>query len=184
MFGQDWGGLIGLRLVAEHPDRFARVVVGNTGLPTGDQQMSEAFLRWRQFSQTTPSLPIGAIVRSGCVRPMPDEVTAAYDAPFPTDEHKVGARRFPALVPADPTDPAAPAQKRAWQALKKFDRPFLCAFSDSDPVTGGGERAFLSSVPGCAGQDHVTIGNAGHFLQEDAGPELAAVISEFIHKTG
>ena len=183
LFGQDWGGLIGLRLVGEHPERFARVVVGNTGLPTGDRPPNEAFLAWQRFSRESPTFPIGGIVNGGCTTDLAAEVIAAYDAPFPDDSYTAGARRFPSLVPSSPDDPAAPANEAAWETLRRFDRPFLCAFSDRDPITRGGQRAFLDQVPGAAGQAHTTIEGAGHFLQEDAGPRLAQVIVDFIAAT-
>ena len=183
LFGQDWGGLIGLRLVGEHPERFARVVVGNTGLPTGDRPPNEAFLAWQRFSRESPTFPIGGIVNGGCTTDLAAEVIAAYDAPFPDDTYTAGARRFPSLVPSSPDDPAAPANEAAWETLRRFDRPFLCAFSDRDPITRGGQRAFLDQVPGAAGQAHTTIEGAGHFLQEDAGPRLAQVIVDFIAAT-
>lgn len=173
---QDWGGLIGLRLVAEHEDRFARVVAANTGLPTGDQTLGEAFLAWRQFSQDVPEFPVGRIVAGGCASPVADDVVAAYDAPFPDETFKEGARQFPVLVPATPDDPAAPANRAAWEVLSQWGKPFLCAFSDSDPITKGGERVFLERVPGTAGQPHTTIEGGGHFLQEDRGEELARVV--------
>ena len=180
LFGQDWGGLVGLRLAAEHPERFARIVAGNTGLPTGDQQMPEAFLRWQRFSQTSPVFDIGRIIQGGTVTTLSDEVVAAYDAPFPDDSYKAGARVFPSLVPTAPDDPAAPANRRAWEVLRRWEKPFLTAFSDSDPVTGGGHLVFQAQVPGAKGQPHATINGAGHFLQEDKGEELAAVIVDFI----
>ena len=182
-FGQDWGGLIGLRLVADAPDRFARVVVGNTGLPTGDVPPNDAFKAWQTFSQTSPKFDIGRIVSGGCATPLAAEVVAAYDAPFPDDAFKAGARRFPALVPTAPDDPAHDANTKAWDVLRRFDKPFLCAFSDRDPITKGGQRAFIGVVPGTSGQPHTTIEGAGHFLQEDRGPELARVIADFIAAT-
>ncbi|MEI8239737.1 MAG: haloalkane dehalogenase [Actinomycetota bacterium] len=182
-FGQDWGGLVGLRLVAAEPDRFARVVIGNTGLPTGDVTPNDAFLAWRKFSRESPRFPIGGIVNGGCTTDLHPEVIAAYDAPFPDDSYTAGARIFPSLVPASPDDPAHADQVAAWTVIGSFGRPWLCAFSDSDPVTKGGERAFLRSVPGAEGQAHVTIEGAGHFLQEDRGPELARTIRDFIATT-
>ena len=179
-FGQDWGGLVGLRLVAADPDRYARIVVGNTGLPTGEGRMSEAFLAWQEFAQESPSFPIGQIINGGCATDLPDDVIAAYDAPFPEDRHTAGARIFPTLVPTRPDDPAHDDNVAAWEVLSSFDRPFLCAFSDSDPITAGGERIFLEKVPGTKGQPHTTIEGGGHFLQEDRGPELARVIVDFI----
>ena len=182
-FGQDWGGLVGLRLVAAAPDRYARVTVGNTGLPVGDGKLSEAFLAWQKFSRESPVFPIGNIVDGGCTTSLSAEVVAAYDAPFPDDTYKAGARIFPSLVPTGPDDPAAAANRAAWEVLRRFDRPFLCAFSDRDPITAGGERAFIGVVPGTAGQPHTTIEGAGHFLQEDRGPELARVVADFVRAT-
>ena len=181
MVGQDWGGLIGLRLVAEHPDRFRRVVAANTGLPTGDLDMGEAFLAWQKFSQEVPTLPVGRIVGGGCVTEVPPDVIAAYDAPFPDESLKEGARQFPLLVPTRPDDPASAANRRAWEVLREFDKPFLCAFSDRDPITHGADRLFLDLVPGALGQDHPTIAGAGHFLQEDKGQELASAVVDFVH---
>ena len=182
VFGQDWGGLIGLRLVAEHPGRIRRVVAGNTGLPTGDTNMGEAFLAWRKFSQEAPELPVGNIVASGCLSKPGADVIAAYNAPFPDETFKEGARQFPVLVPNEPDDPAAPANRAAWEVLKQFDKPFLCAFSDGDPITKGADRLFLEVVPGTRGQDHPTIAGGGHFLQEDKPVELATIIVNFIHR--
>jgi haloalkane dehalogenase len=180
---QDWGSLIGLRLVGEHPDRFARVVVANGGMPTGDQKMPEAFFAWRKFSQEVEVLPVGMIVARGCARDVAPEVVAAYEAPFPDESYKAGARQFPALVPASPDDPAAPANRKAWEVLMRFEKPFLTAFSDQDPITRGGDGLLQALVPGTRGQPHTTIREAGHFLQEDAGEELARVVVEFIGKT-
>ena len=183
LVGQDWGGLIGLRLVAQNTDRFARVVVANTGLPTGDMPISEAFLNWRKFSRETPEFDVGAIIAMGCQTPPTEEAVAGYNAPFPDDTYKEGARIFPSLVPIEPDDPAAPENKKAWEVLSKFGKPFLTAFSDGDPITGGGEIFFLDRVPGTKGQPHTTIKGGGHFLQEDCGPEFAEVIVDFIAKT-
>ncbi len=177
---QDWGGLIGLRLAAEQPDRFARVVAANTGLPTGDQPPTEAFMRWQRFSQETPNFNVGLIVNSGCISDLPKDVIAAYDAPFPDDRYKAGARQFPLLVPTSPDDPAAPANRRAWEMLQQWTKPLLTAFSDSDPVTRGGERLLQAQIPGAKGQLHTIIQGAGHFLQEDKGEDLARVVVNFI----
>ena len=183
LVGQDWGGLIGLRLVAEHPVRFHRVVAANTGLPTGDMDLGEAFHAWRTFSQEVPELPVGRIVGGGCVSALAPEAVAAYDAPFPDESYKEGARQFPVLVPSRPDDPAAGANHRAWEALGEFDKPFLCAFSDSDPITRGADALFMDKVPGAAGQSHTTIAGGGHFLQEDKGEDLAAIVVDFLHHT-
>jgi haloalkane dehalogenase len=182
-FGQDWGGLIGLRVAAENPDRFARVAIGNTGLPTGDTRITDAFLNWRRFSQETPNFDVGFIVSSAVVNPLAPEVVAAYNAPFPDDSYKAGARVFPTLVPITPDDPASEANRAAWDVFAKWDKPMLMLFSDSDPVTAGSDRLFLERVPGTAGQPHRTIEKAGHFLQEDKGPEVATAIADFVAAT-
>jgi haloalkane dehalogenase len=180
---QDWGGLIGLRLVGEHSGRFARVVAANTFLPTGDTNPGDAFFAWQKFSQEVEVFPTGGIVRGGCAKPVTAEVEAAYDAPFPDETYKAGARQFPLLVPSRPDDPAHDANVAAWVGLAAFDRPFLCAFSDSDPITRGADRNLKERIPGAQGQPHTTIVGGGHFLQEDCGEELAAVVASFIAST-
>lgn len=177
---QDWGGLIGLRLVAEHPDRFARVVAANTFLPTGDVPAGPAFMAWRTYSQETPVFQAGRIVQGGAQTTLPDDVVAAYDAPYPDDRYLAGARQFPTLVPITPSDPAAGANRRAWEVLRRFKKPFLTAFSDQDPVTRGGDATLQARIPGAAEQPHTTIAGGGHFLQEDCGEELARVVVDFI----
>ncbi len=179
----DWGGLIGLRLAAEHQDRFKRIVAVNTGLATGDRAPGEAFLDWQRYSQETTDFHVGGIVKGACVTELSAEVIAAYDAPVPDARYKEGARQFPVLVPTSPDDPAAPANRKAWEVLLEWDKPFLTAFSDQDPVMRGGERPFQSRVPGAKGQPHATITNAGHFLQEDKGEELARVVVDFVART-
>ena len=180
LVGQDWGGLIGLRLVGEHPDRFARVVAANTFLPTGDKSPGDAFLAWQKFSQETPEFPVGRIINGGCTSDLREDVIAAYDAPFPDDTYKAGARQFPTLVPSRPDDPASEANRAAWDVLRKFEKPFLTAFSDKDPIMKGGDKVFRAEVPGCEGQPHTTIDGGGHFLQEDCGEQLARVVAAFI----
>ncbi len=175
MFCQDWGGLIGLRLLAEHPEQFAAAVVANTGMPTGDQTMPDAFQQWQRFSQTVEVFPIGTMVQGATLRELDPDEMAAYDAPFPDESYKEGPRIMPSLVPTQPDDPASPANRAAWESLQRFDKPLVTAFSDSDPITGGGHRVFHKLVPGADGQDHVTV-HGGHFLQEDAPQELIAVI--------
>jgi haloalkane dehalogenase len=184
LFGQDWGGLIGLRVVAEDPDRFDRVVASNTFLPTGDRDLGEAFHAWRRYSQETPDFAVGRIVSGGCATPLAPGVVAAYDAPFPGDEYKAGARQFPTLVPSSPDDPAAPANRKAWDVLKTWEKPFLCAFSDSDPITKGADRVMLKLIPGTKGRPHTMIEGAGHFVQEDKGAELAEVVVRFLRDGG
>jgi haloalkane dehalogenase len=181
LFCQDWGSLIGLRVAAENERRFARIALGNGGLPTGDQTMPNAFMKWRAFALHSPYFPIGKIIQKGTSTNLRDEVVAAYDAPFPSRKFKAGARMFPALVPIRPDDPASEANRRAWAAFGRWEKPFLTAFSDRDPITRGGDRVWQKHVPGAQGQKHVTIEGAGHFLQEDKGEELAALLIEFIN---
>ena len=207
LFGQDWGGLIGLRLVAAYPDRFARVVAANTGLPEGGGLPEDAapamhelyeslpvvtvaelaekfgatdgppgFLYWRKFCAETPELRIGDLVGGGRVAA---DIRTGYEAPFPDESYKAGARQFPSLVPIFPDDPEIPANRKAWEALAAFDRPFLTAFSDGDPVTAGGEKRFQDRIKGAQGRNHPTIRNAGHFLQEDQGETVAAEVLKF-----
>lgn len=181
LFVQDWGGLIGLRLVGEHPDRFARVVAANTALPVGrGRQPGEAFRQWLQFSQTVPEFPVGQVLQMGTVRELPPEVIRGYEAPFPDESYKAGARVFPVLVPITSDDPAVPANRAAWQVLEAWERPFLTLFSDRDPITAGLDEPFRSRIPGARGQPHRTIRNAGHFLQEDSPAELTAAFLEFL----
>ncbi|MCP4751742.1 MAG: haloalkane dehalogenase [Proteobacteria bacterium] len=182
-FGQDWGGLVGLRLVAQNTDRFSRVVVGNTGLPTGEGPISEAFLQWQKMSMEMPEFDVGAVIAMGVVQPIADDVAAAYNAPFPDESYKEGARIFPSLVPTSPDDPSSEANRRAWEVFEKFEKPFLTAFSDGDPITKGGEAMFQERIPGTKGQPHTIIEGGGHFLQEDRGEELAKVMVEFMSKT-
>ena len=178
---QDWGSLIGLRLATALPQRFSRIVLGNGGLPTGDPPPNEAFMAWRDFSQNTPVLKVGSIVQGGCTtKPLPSEVISAYDAPYPDEEFKAGARIFPTLVPASLDAPSSAENRAAWDALATWTKPFVCMFSDQDPVTRNGEWAFRKHVPGCEGMPHTTIEGAGHFLQEDRGPEFAAAIVDFV----
>jgi haloalkane dehalogenase len=183
LVAQDWGGLVGLRLVADRPDRFARVVAANTFLPTGDRDPGDAFRAWQRFSQETPSFDVGRIVSGGCTTDLSPEVIAGYDAPFPDDSYKAGARQFPLLVPSTPDDPASAANRAAWEVLRTWTKPFLTAFSDHDPITAGADRALRADIPGCQGQPHTTIEGAGHFLQEDRGEQLAGVVCSFVDHT-
>jgi haloalkane dehalogenase len=177
---QDWGGLLGLRLFAEHPDRFGHVVAANTGLPDGTRRLPDAWWQFHDFVQRTPDLPIGFLVASGCAEGLSELETAAYDAPFPDPSYKNGARAFPGLIPQTLDNPATPDNQRAWEVLSRWDKPFLCAFSDKDPITGGGERMLIGKIPGAQGQPHTTIEGGGHFLQEDRGPELARVVVQWL----
>lgn len=183
LFCQDWGGLIGLRLLAANPHRFAGVVASNTALPTGDQSPSDAFLAWQRAAWELPEFPTGRLVDGGSVTALPEEVIAAYDAPFPDAEHQAGARVLPSLVPTTPDDPAAEDNRRAWQALQGYTAPFLTAFSDQDPFTAGGQRPMQQLIPGAAGQPHRTIEGAGHFVQEDAPEEVVAAVRAVLAAT-
>lgn len=162
---QDWGSLIGLRLLTAMPDRFAGVVLANGGLPAGDVD-ALAFRIWRAFSRYSPVFPIAKIIQAGTKRRLSPAELAAYDAPFPTRASKVAARLFPGFVPVEADNPAVPDQLAAWEVLETFDKPFLCAFSDGDPITRGGDAMFRTRVPGAMGQPHTTL-HGGHFIQED-----------------
>ncbi len=177
---QDWGSLIGLRLAAENEERFDRIVLANGGLPTGDGKMPAVFRIWRAFARFSPWFPIGRIVQSGTVAELSPDIVAAYDAPFPDATYKAGTRAFPKLVPTTPEDPAAPANRAAWEVFGSWQKPFLTAFSNRDPITRGLDKAFVERVPGAKDQPHTNIKNAGHFLQEEKGPELASVVIDFV----
>ena len=183
LVGQDWGGLIGLRLAAEHADRFARIVAANTGLPTGDHPMPEIWHRFREAMQTAPQIDVARFVESGCRRPMSPQSRAAYDAPFPDESYKAAPRAMPGLVPIRPDDPASDANRRAWDALTVSPTPVLIAFSDGDPITAAMGPILQRALPGAVGREHPVIADAGHFLQEDAGPELAAHVVDFVRST-
>ncbi|MEW2500125.1 MULTISPECIES: haloalkane dehalogenase [unclassified Amycolatopsis] len=180
LVGQDWGGLIGLRLVAENPSRFAGVVAANTGLPTGDQDMPEVWHQFRAAVENAQVLDIGRFIQSGCRSVLSSEVRAAYDAPFPNEMYKAGPRAMPGLVPYRPDNPASDANRAAWKTLSSLDLPFLVAFSDGDPITGAMGPILQRTMPGAAGRTHPVIAGAGHFLQEDAGEELAEQVARFV----
>ncbi len=180
LVGQDWGGLIGLRLVAESPDRFAAVVAANTGLPTGDTKMPKVWWQFRQAVEKAPTLDIGRFVQSGCQTTLSPQVLAAYDAPFPDESFKAGPRAMPTLVPTTPDDPASEANRTAWRTLSESTLPFLIAFSDGDPITGAMAPILRRAMRGAAGLTHPVIAGAGHFLQEDAGNALGTAIAEFV----
>jgi haloalkane dehalogenase len=213
--GQDWGGLIGLRIVAENPERFERVVAANTGLPmprhisqeridavnafrrdeptptmidmaqalqNPDRERPErTFAFWQKFTWETEDLPIGMLIAgSADGRQLTPAEVAAYDAPFPDPSYKMGPRAMPSQVPTLPNDPSVAANTRAWEVFGKWEKPFLCAFSDNDAVTAGGDAVMRARIPGAKGQNHVTIKGGGHFLQEGRGVELARVVAEFV----
>jgi haloalkane dehalogenase len=167
-------------MVAEMPDRFARIALSNGGLPTGKEKIPKAFHIWRAFAMYSPWFPIGKIVRFGCAQGLSDEAVAAYDAPYPNSRYEVGARVFPTLVPIDPSDPAREANEKAWDMYKAWAKPFITLFATRDPVTKGGERLWQKLVPGAANQNHTKIRGAGHFVQEDKGEEVAQALVEFM----
>ena len=175
-FGQDWGGLIGLRLVVNNQDRFDNIVLSNTGLPTGDRPLGEAFESWKNYSQTVENFHIGGIVKGGTVTEMSQETIDAYNAPFPDDSYKEAARQFPLLVPNSTDDPSYQNNVEAWEILKKWEKPLLCAFSDQDHIFKGVENTFIKHIPGAEGINHVQIQGAGHFLQEDKPEECVEAI--------
>lgn len=179
LFGQDWGALIGLRLAAEHPERFARIMISNGFLPTAEQAAPRAFRIWRAFARWSPWFPIGRIVNAGCVIRLSAAEIAAYDAPFPSKAYKAAPRAFPRLVPTEETDPAVPANRAAWDALGRWNRPFLCVFGRNDPILGRLDAPLIAHVPGAKGQPHARI-PGGHFIQEDQGSELARRLIEFV----
>jgi haloalkane dehalogenase len=183
LFCQDWGSLIGLRLAAEMPKRFDRIVLANGGLPTGLEPVPRAFRIWRAFARFSPWFPIGRIVKAGCVHGLTPREVAAYDAPFPSRRYRVAARLFPGFVPTSPDDPERANNERAWAVFERWDKPFLTLFSNRDPITRGGYKVWQKRVPGAQGQPHAITRNAGHFLQEDRGPEVAAAIVVFMEST-
>lgn len=180
LFCQDWGGLIGLRLVAAAPDTFAGVITANTFLPTGEGKMPESFKKWRAFSQTVPEFPVGTILQGASVSTLSDAVLAAYNAPYPDETYKAGARIFPSLVPIEPDKDGAADNREAWKVLSTFEKPFLTCFSDQDPITSGLDAIFQKSIPGCAGQPHQILEGGGHFLQEDVSDALSDIIVQFM----
>lgn len=214
MVCQDWGGLIGLRVLTENPDRFARVVAANTGLPDAknipdemapamhelyesipalaplemgkklrENKNGAGFMYWIKYCAEYPDLIVSDVVgMSALGGSLSEAQKLAYDAPFPSEAYKQGARQFPSLVPIYPDGPAIPANRQAWKILSTLEQPFLTAFSDSDPVTAGGHVRFQQEIPGARDQKHRTISNAGHFLQEDAGPDLANVVIQFMQE--
>lgn len=183
LFVQDWGGLLGLRLVAHQPHRFASIAAGNTMLPTGSIAPPKAFLDWQNFAATHPDFDIATVLQRATNTTLSPDELAAYNAPFPSEEYKAGARVFPALVPTSENDPEAENNKNAWITLAQWQKPFLTLFSDNDPITQGGDKVFQKRIPGCQNQAHKTLGG-GHFLQEDVGPELAHALVAFIQKQG
>ena len=184
LFGQDWGGLIGLRLVAEHPDRFAGVVAANTGLTTGRQTMPDSWLAFRDYMAGAEQITVSHLVDGGTLRALTDHEKTSYDVPFPDASYQAGVRVLPTLVPHTPDDPARADQEAAWESLKRFDKPFVCAWSDSDPITRGSDAMFRDVVPGAQDQPHTTLVGGGHFLQEDVPEGVAGVLLDLLRRTG
>ncbi|HCW90289.1 MAG TPA: haloalkane dehalogenase [Marinobacter sp.] len=172
---QNWGSLLGLRLAAEHPERFRRIIVGNGMLPTGETPVPLVFTLWKAFATHSPWFPVGRIVQMGTERALSRCELAAYEAPFPGPEYKAGARAFPKLVPVTAEDPASAANRAAWQVLERWKKPFITCFSNGDPITRGGERHMQKRIPGAHGQPHITL-HGGHFLQEDSPEAFARII--------
>lgn len=181
LFCQDWGGLLGLRIITEMEDRFSMVVASNTTLPTGRVPMPDSFMKWRDYSQFSPGFNIGKVIDMGTSTPLSEKGYEAYNAPFPSEEFKAGARMFPTLVPIDAKDPEAQKNVQAWDKLRQWQKPFLTVFGNEDTIMIGAERLFQKLVPGAQGQDHKIL-NAGHFIQEEKGEELADLIIAFHQK--
>lgn len=182
LFCQDWGSLIGLRMAAENENRFKRIMLSNGALPTGDQKPNPAFVKWQKFSVEVPKLEISRLIQGSIrSRKLTDEELAAYEAPFPEDKYKAGPRILPSLVPTSKDDPAAPANRKAAEVFMAWNKPFLCAFGDNDPITKGGDRFYINNVPGAKGQKHTTVKDAGHFIQDEKGEEIAGILAEFIN---
>lgn len=181
LFCQDWGGLLGLRLVAQMTERFSMVIASNTTLPTGHAALPEAFMKWREFSQNSESFNIAKVIDSGTVEKLSEEAYKGYNAPFPTDEYKAGSRIFPSLVPFEYEDPECAINREAWAKLSQWTKPFLTIFGSQDPIMIGAEKAFQKLVPGTKNQDHKIL-HAGHFIQEEKGQELAELMIEFYNK--
>ena len=175
LFGQDWGGLIGLRLVAENEDMFKNVVISNTALPTGDISAGKAFEDWKNYAQTVENFHAGGIIKGGTVKGIDQYVIDAYNAPFPDDSYKEAARQFPMLVPVTPDNPSSQKNREAWEVLKNWNKPFLCVFSEQDQIFNGVDKAFTKLIPGCQNQPHKTI-QGGHFIQEDNPEECIEAI--------
>ena len=179
---QDWGGLLGLPIATEMSDRFARLVLMNTGLPVSGKPPSPAFMAWKAYANRSDDMEVGRVLQNATVSDLAPEVMAAYDAPYPDKTYKGGALQFPNLVPASEDAEALPTMRRTVEALKSWNKPALVAFSDKDPITAGGDKAFRALIPSAKEEPEITIRDAAHFLQEDKGEEIAAHIVEFLKR--
>ncbi|NNF33235.1 MAG: haloalkane dehalogenase [Saprospiraceae bacterium] len=184
LFVQDWGGLLGLRLAVKHKVKINGLIIANTFLPAGHASANAAFEQWRDFSQNVPEFPVGKIINMATQTDLSKEVIKAYDAPFPDESFKEGARQFPVLVPFDYDDPECVRNREVWKELMQCEIPTLTLFSDSDPIMAGLEKVFQEKIPGCKDQPHEIIKGAGHFLQEDKGEEIAEKIIEWDKRLG
>ncbi|BDI61188.1 haloalkane dehalogenase [Qipengyuania nanhaisediminis] len=184
VFCQDWGGLLGLRMVGEAPERFSFVVASNTFLPAGGGQATPAFLAWREFAKSSPDFKIGALIDRATATERTRAEIAAYDAPFPDEPSKAGARAFPQLVPVEDDKPGVAENKAAWKGLAAFDRPFLTVFGEDDPVLGSAGPALAKRIKGAKGMDHAMLSQCGHFCQEDRPHELAEAVIATARKAG
>jgi haloalkane dehalogenase len=180
LFAQDWGGVIGFPVAMRHPERFARLIAANTGLPTG-QGASQALQDWLDYSDRASSLPVGQLIASWVVNGLDDAEKRAYDAPFPDPSHQAAALAFPRLIPLQPDNPGVPLMRDTWRQLERWTKPFLTVFGDRDPISKGAELGFQQRVPGAAGQPHVILSPAHHFLQEDQPEAIAERIHAFVH---
>ncbi len=180
---QDWGGLLGLPIATELPDRFARLVIMNTGLPTGEEKPTPGFMAWRNAAEKMTDMDVGRVIQSGCVSKLTPEILAGYNAPFPDLSYKSGAHKFPLLVPISTDSEASPTMRRARDEMKKWTKPTLIMFSDKDPVTAGGDKGFRKNIPSAIEESEIVIRDAGHFLQEDKGEEIADQITQFLDRT-
>lgn len=183
---QDWGGLLGLTIAANHAERFARLVILNTFLPTGEEKLSPAFMQWRAFSQKVGNgMQVGRLISQTINSyDLDADIIAAYDAPFPDDSYKTGAAVFPSLVPISPEMPGAAEMKAARQVLSGWQKPAQVMFSDGDPILGGAAGFFRRLIPGAVDQPRIVIRGAGHFLQEEQGEAIAAETLAFMQRTG
>jgi haloalkane dehalogenase len=179
---QDWGGLIGLPIATEMPERFSRLVIMNTGLPVSGKPLGAAFMAWRAYATRSDDLDVGRVLQGATVSELSPAVVAAYEAPFPDKTYKAGAVVFPLLVPVSEDAEALPTMRRAAEAFKNWHKPALVMFSDKDPVTAGGEKFFRGLIPSAKEEPEITIADGGHFLQEDKGEEIAKHIVEFVNR--